>query len=99
MPYDQAEVNFQSSPKADPDADKDGDVQGEGPVPFGGSDSRHWIVLIRCEDVLDRILLKQLERGAHNLSKPIACKLGDGKAPRSSEVHCDWDSVCVKTDT
>ena len=24
---------------------------------------------------------------------------GGGKAPRLSEVHCDWDSVCVKTDT
>ena len=33
------------------------------------------------------------------LSKPIACKLGGGKAPRLSEVHCDRDSVCVKTDT
>ena len=25
--------------------------------------------------------------------------LGDGRAPRLSEVHCDRDSVCVKTDT
>ena len=25
--------------------------------------------------------------------------LGGGKAPRLSEVHCDRDSVCVKTDT
>ena len=33
------------------------------------------------------------------VSKPIACKLGGGKAPRLSEVHCDRDSVCVKTDT
>ena len=33
------------------------------------------------------------------LSKPIARKLGGGKAPRLSEVHCDRDSVCVKTDT
>ena len=33
------------------------------------------------------------------MSKPIACKLGGGKAPRLSEVHCDRDSVCVKTDT
>ena len=33
------------------------------------------------------------------VSKPIACMLGDGKAPRLSEVHCDRDSVCVKTDT
>ena len=33
------------------------------------------------------------------LSKPIACKLGGGKAPRLSEVHCDRDSVCVKIDT
>ena len=48
---------------------------------------------------MDRILLKQLERGAHNLSKPIASELGGGKAPRLSEVHCDRDSVCVKTDT
>ena len=72
MPYDKAEVNFQSGPKTDPDANEDWDVQGKGPVPFGGSNSRHWIVLIRCEDVLDRILLKQSERGAHNLSKPIA---------------------------
>ena len=31
--------------------------------------------------------------------KPIACMLGDGEAPRLSEVHCDRDSVCVKTDT
>ena len=81
------------------DADENWDVQGKGPVTFCGSDARHWIVLIRCEDVLDRILLKQLERGAHNLSKPIACKLGGGKSPRSSEVYCDRDSVCVKTDT
>ena len=29
------------------------------------------------------------------LSKPIACMLGGGKAPRLSEVHCDQDSVCV----
>ena len=94
MPYDKAEMNFQSGPKTDPDANENGDVQGEGPVPLGGSDARHWIVLIRCEDVLDRILLKQLERGAHNLSKPITCKLGGGKAPRLSEVHCDRDSVC-----
>ena len=72
MPYDEAEMNFQSSPKADPDADENGDLQDKGPVPFSGSDTRHWLVLIRCEDVLDRILLKQLERGAHNLSKPIA---------------------------
>ena len=92
-------MNFQSGPKTDPDADEDGDVQGKGPVPFGGSNTRHWIVLIRCEDVQDRILLKQLECGAHNLSKPIACKLGGGKAPRLSKVHCDRDSVCVKTDT
>ena len=99
MPYDKAEVNFQSGPKTDPDANEDRDVQGEGPVPFGGSDARHWIVLIRCEDILNRILLKQLERGAHNLSKPIASMLGGGKAPRLSEVHCDRDSVCVKTDT
>ena len=34
-----------------------------------------------------------------SLSKPIACMLGGGKAPRLSEVHCDRDSVCVKTDT
>ena len=34
-----------------------------------------------------------------SVSKPIACKLGGGKAPRLSEVHCDRDSVCVKTDT
>ena len=33
------------------------------------------------------------------MSKPIACKLSGGKAPRLSEVHCDRDSVCVKTDT
>ena len=33
------------------------------------------------------------------VSKPIACMLGGGKAPRLSEVHCDRDSVCVKTDT
>ena len=33
------------------------------------------------------------------VSKPIACLLGGGKAPRLSEVHCDRDSVCVKTDT
>ena len=66
-------MNFQSGLETDPDADEDRDVQGKGPLPFGGSNSRHWIVLIRCEDVLDRILLKQLERGAHNLSKPIAC--------------------------
>ena len=33
------------------------------------------------------------------VSKPIASKLGGGKAPRLSEVHCDRDSVCVKTDT
>ena len=33
------------------------------------------------------------------MSKPIACMLGGGKAPRLSEVHCDRDSVCVKTDT
>ena len=33
------------------------------------------------------------------MSKPIASKLGGGKAPRLSEVHCDRDSVCVKTDT
>ena len=33
------------------------------------------------------------------MSKPIACELGGGKAPRLSEVHCDRDSVCVKTDT
>ena len=99
MPYDKAEVNFQSGPKTDPDGNEDGNIQGKGPVPFGGSYSRHWIVLIRCEDVLDRMLQKQLERGAHNLSKPIACMLGDGKAPRLSEVHCDRDSVCVKTDT
>ena len=25
--------------------------------------------------------------------------LGGGKAIRLSEVHCDWDSVCVRTDT
>ena len=87
-------MNFQSGPKTDPDANEDGDVQGKGPVPFGGSNTRHWIVLIRCEDVRDRILLEQLERGAHNLSKPIASKLGGGKAPRLSEVHCDRDSVC-----
>ena len=31
--------------------------------------------------------------------KPIACMLSGGKAPRLSEVHCDRDSVCVKTDT
>ena len=37
--------------------------------------------------------------GHHIVSKPIACKLGGGKAPRLSEVHCDRDSVCVKTDT
>ena len=47
----------------------------------------------------DSTLLKQLERGAHNLSKPIASMLGGGKAPRLSEVHCNRDSVCVKTDT
>ena len=46
MPYDKAEMNFQSGPKTDPDANEDRDVQGEGPVPFGGSNSRHWIVLI-----------------------------------------------------
>ena len=40
---------------------------------------------------------KELEVG--ELSKPIACMLGGGKAPRLSEVHCDRDSVCVKTDT
>ena len=34
-----------------------------------------------------------------SMSKPIACMLGDGKAPRLSKVHCDRDSVCVKTDT
>ena len=34
-----------------------------------------------------------------SVSKPIACMLGGGKAPRLSEVHCDRDSVCVKTDT
>ena len=34
-----------------------------------------------------------------HVSKPIACMLGGGKAPRLSEVHCDQDSVCVKTDT
>ena len=28
------------------------------------------------------------------VSKPIACLLGGGKAPRLSEVHCDRDSVC-----
>ena len=33
------------------------------------------------------------------MSKPIASLLGGGKAPRLSEVHCDRDSVCVKTDT
>ena len=33
------------------------------------------------------------------MSKPIASKLGGGKAPRLSEVHSDRDSVCVKTDT
>ena len=33
------------------------------------------------------------------LSKPIASVRGGGKAPRLSEVHCDRDSVCVKTDT
>ena len=31
------------------------------------------------------------------VSKPIACMLGGGKAPRLSEAHCDRDSVCVKT--
>ena len=36
-------------------------------------------------------------RESVDLSKPIACKLGGGKAPRLSEVHCDRDSVCVKT--
>ena len=37
-------------------------------------------------------------RSAHcqNLSLVL---LGGGKAPRLSEVHCDRDSVCVKTDT
>ena len=58
MPYDKAEVNFQGGPKTDPDADEDWDVRGKGPVPFGGSNARLWIVLIRCEDVLDRILLR-----------------------------------------
>ena len=62
MPYDQAEVNFQSGPKTDPDANEYGDVQGEGPVPFGGSNSRHWIVLIRCEDVLDRMFFTETVR-------------------------------------
>ena len=66
-------MNFQSGPKTDPDANENGDVQGKGPVPFDGSDSRHWIVLSQCKDVLNRILLKQLEHRAHNLSKPIAC--------------------------
>ena len=33
------------------------------------------------------------------VSKLIASMLGGGKAPRLSEVHCDRDSVCVKTDT
>ena len=37
--------------------------------------------------------------GKGKVSKPIACMLGGGKAPRLSEVHCDRDSVCVKTDT
>ena len=75
-------MNFQSGPKTDPDADEDWDIQGKGPVPFGGSNARHWIVLIRCEDVLDRILLKQLERGAHNLSKPFLVKGGMGIVPK-----------------
>ena len=41
VPYDQAEVNFQGGPEAEPDCDEDGDVQDQGPVPFGGCDARH----------------------------------------------------------
>ena len=41
MPYDKAEVNFQSGPEAKPDRDEDGYVQDQGPVPFGRCDARH----------------------------------------------------------
>ena len=50
----------------------------------------------------DRNMTLQLSFDAmrvEKVSKPIACMLGGGKAPRLSEVHCDRDSVCVKTDT
>ena len=51
--------------------------------------------------VADSIAFGNLLQGftPHTMSKPIAGKLGGGKAPRLSEVHCDRDSVCVKTDT
>ena len=35
----------------------------------------------------------------NDLVKTYRCMLGGGKAPRLSEVHCDRDSVCVKTYT
>ena len=103
MPYDKAEVNFQSGPKTDPDANENGDGQGKGPVPFGGSNSRHWIVLIRCEDVLDRILLKQLERGAHcqtriGIGVTCAYKLLSYRSDSRVRGDCDRRPVPVCED-
>ena len=50
-------------------------------------------------DVKTAYLYGELKEEIYMVSKPIACMLGGGKAPRLSEVHCDRDSVCVKTDT
>ena len=55
MPYDEVEMNLQCGPKTEPDWDEDGHIQDQGPVPFGGCDVRHWIVLIQCEDLHERI--------------------------------------------
>ena len=56
-----------------------------------------WVHLRRLDELLQEVVSWCHLR---SVSKPIAClKLGGGKAPRLSEVHCDRDSVCVKTDT
>ena len=57
------------------------------------------IGLVREMSWVNLIIWELFVWEAITLSKRIACKLGGGKAPRLSEVHCDRDSVCVKTDT